>query len=690
MERRRIAAKAAWRGGFVAALAAALVGSAARAQEAGGTPAAAPADSATVSSTAGAATPVATAVTAWHDAAALERTLEELTAGHRELARVTTYGKSRAGRPLWCVELGMIDHPQRDRLPALLVVAGLDGHHLVGTEVVLDHARRLLAGYGNDAAITKLLDEHLVYLLPRANPDGAEAAFAAVKRELRGNLHPTDEDRDGALDEDAPEDLNGDGFITQMRWKDPAGTLIEDPADARLLRAADPLKGERGVWKVGVEGIDRDGDGECGEDGFGDVVPNRNFPQRWQEFDPAAGRVPMDEPESLALGQFLFERPAIALAIVYGVHDNLAVDAKGDGGGDAPSGAGPGGGGGGFRGNRTMPSGLLRDDLAFHTELATRYRATTGVTSKPLLEADDGAFVPFCYFQFGVPTLAIHLWSPPLDVKAPEPAKADTAKPDAAKSDAAKPDSGKPEATTAEGSGAPAGEAASGGAGGGAGAGAGAGAPAASGAAEGGGRRGRGGGGPGGGGPGGGGPGGGSKNDGDELKQLLWNDHAMGGSAFVPWTKVRHPTLGEVEVGGFKPYVRSNPPLAEVGELARKHSDHLAALGGLFAQLRVADVKVENLGGALFRVTATIVNDGWLPTVTSMGERNRRPRPARLDLDLGGAKLLQGQARATWQRIEGYGRREVKWLLQAEAGTEVQLRLWSEKAGDDERVVELK
>ena len=584
MKRRRIAAKAAWRGSVVAALAAGGFGADARAQE----------------SVASQATPV----TEWHDAAALARALAELTDGHRELARVTTYGKSRAGRPLWCVELGMIDHPQRDRLPALLVVAGLDGHHLVGTEVAVDHVRRLLAGYGNDAAITKLLDEHLVYLLPRANPDGAEAAFAAVKRELRGNLRPTDEDRDGALDEDAPEDLNGDGFITQMRWKDPAGTLIEDPVDARLLRAADPLKGERGIWKLGVEGIDRDGDGECGEDGLGDVVPNRNFPQRWQEFDPAAGRVPMDEPESLALGQFLFERPAIALAIVYGVHDNLAVDAKGDGGGEAPSGAGPGGGGG-FRGNRTMPSGLLRDDLAFHAELATRYRATTGVTSKPLLDADDGAFVPFCYFQFGVPTLAIHLWSPPLDVKAPEPAKTEGGKS-------------------------------------------------------------------------------------DDAKHLLWNDHAMSGSAFVPWTTVRHPTFGEVEVGGFKPYVRSNPPLAEVGELARKHSDHLVSLGALFAQLRVGEVKVENLGGDLFRVTATIVNDGWLPTVTSMGERNRRPRPARLDLDLGGAKLLQGQARATWPRIEGYGRREVQWLLQAEAGTEVQLRLWSEKAGDDERVIELK
>jgi len=73
-----------------------------------------------------------------------------------------------------------------------------------------------------------------------------------------------------------------------------------------------------------------------------------------------------------------------------------------------------------------------------------------------------------------------------------------------------------------------------------------------------------------------------------------------------------------------------------------------------------------------------------------MAERNRRPKSARLDLDLGTAKLLQGQVRHTWSRIEGSGgRREVKWLLQADPGTKVVLRVWSEKAGDDERTVEL-
>src|SRR5262249_9207873 len=219
----------------------------------------------------------------------------------------------------------------------------------------------------------------------------------------------------------------------------------------------------------------------------------------------------------------------------------------------------------------------------------------------------------------------------------------------------------------------------------------------------GGGRRGGGRRGPGGGpaGPGGAGgqgeakPGGEPKVDPDEKKLLIWNDQKMGGAAFVPWTKVQHPTLGEVEVGGWKPDVRVNPPLADVAELAKKHTDFVLKLGELFAQLKLTEIQVENLGGGLFRVKTAVVNDGWLPTVTSMGERDRRARPTRLDLDLGPGQnkitLVQGEARHTWTRIEGGGaRREVQWLLSAPNGGDVTLKLWSERAGDDERTVTLR
>jgi hypothetical protein len=620
----------------------------------------------------------------WHDDGALKQAIDALVSGHKELARVGSYGKSLAGRDLLFVELGAIDDPQRARLPALLVVAGLDGQHLVGTEMVLDHLKRLVEGYGGEEkAITKLLDEHVVYLIPRANPDGADAFFHPANgalREVRGNLRPVDDDRDGQLDEDGPEDLNHDGVITMMRWKDPAGTLIEDPSDPRIVRPADPLKGERGVYKLRVEGIDRDGDGEYAEDGPGDVIPDRNFPQRWAEHDPAAGRTPMSEPESRALGQFLYDRPSIALTIVYGLRDNVAVDAKPDQG-EAPPAAGPAG----FRFNRTMPTGIVKDDQPLFAELATRYRETTGVKSKPSIEADDGAFAAFNYIQFGIPTLCVHVWSPPLDVAPPpkpgEPGKEGELKKEGerAKEEGARKEGGEPAAKPPEAQPAPtpAPEPQTPPAGGGGG------------GRRGGGRRG--------GGPGAGGPPTGApapetiKVDPDEKKLLAWNDLRMGGNAFVPWTKVSHPQLGEVEVGGWKPYVKVNPPLEEVADLAKKHSDYLVKVGGLLAQVRLAEQKVESLGDGLFRVSVTIVNEGWLPTVTSMGERDRRAKPTRLELDPGKATLVQGEKRHTWTRIEGGGgRREVKWLLRGAAGTDVKLELWSERAGDDERAVTLR
>ncbi len=626
----------------------------------------------------------------WHDAAAVQRALQEVARAHKDFARAGSYGRSLSGRELGFVELGPVDDPQRTQLPALLIVAGLDGQHLVGTEMALELLKRLSDGYGHEPAITKLLDEHVVYLIPRANPDGAERFFDPIggaRREVRGNLHPVDDDRDGTADEDGPEDLNKDGVITQMRWKDPAGTWIEDKDEPRLLRPADLLKGEHGVYKVRTEGLDRDGDGEWAEDGPGDVVPDRNFPQRWPEHDPTAGRVPMSEPEAAALGQFMWDRPAIALVVVFGLHDHLSVDAKADTTPDA-GGGGAGGGGGGFRSARTMPTGIVKDDLPLWTELARRYREATGVTSKPPLTDDDGSFWSWTYFQLGLPSLCMHVWSPPLDVGAPpkdgEPKKEGEEKKDGeAKKEGGDAAAKAPEAAPAAPPATPPQETPPPG-----------GAPPAGG----GGRRGGGGGGGRRGGAGGGPGGAGDAKpaekptvDPDEKKVLLWNDQKVGGAAFVPWTKVQHPTLGEVEVGGWKPYVRVNPPLPDVAELAKKHVDYVLKLGELFAQVKLTEIKVENLGGGLFRVKTTVVNDGWLPTVTAMGERGRRARPTRLDLDLGKATLVQGELRHTWSRIEGGGaRREVQWLVAAPNGGDVTLKLWSERAGDDERPVPLR
>jgi hypothetical protein len=54
-----------------------------------------------------------------------------------------------------------------------------------------------------------------------------------------------------------PDDLDGDGNITQMRIKDPNGEYKADPKDPRILVRIEP--GEKGEYTLlGSEGIDND------------------------------------------------------------------------------------------------------------------------------------------------------------------------------------------------------------------------------------------------------------------------------------------------------------------------------------------------------------------------------------------------------------------------------------------------
>ena len=296
----------------------------------------------------------------YHDDAALEAALRASVGKDPARGKLGTLGKSLGGKPIWVATLGEGD----DRAKAgILVIAGADGTHLVGTEMALAHVDSLLSRASGDPKVGALLKEHTIYVVPRLNPDGAAALFGSPKRENAANLRPVDEDRDRRTDEDGPDDVDGDGLITMMRIPDPKGDYRIDAKDPRIMVKADRAKGERGTHKLVPEGLDDDGDGSWNEDGPGGVRIDRNFSHNWKEHDRATGTSPMSEPESRALADFLLDHPNIAAVVVYGLHDNVRKAPRGgEAGGDGepveasaptvtPGGGGPGGGGGG-RGGR--------------------------------------------------------------------------------------------------------------------------------------------------------------------------------------------------------------------------------------------------------------------------------------------------------------------------------------------------
>jgi len=78
---------------------------------------------------------------------------------------------------------------------------------------------KIYNGYYNEKGLLKYVfnNYHVYYIIPRMNPDAAEKMFGSIKTGMKTNTNKYDSDNDGRVDEDGPDDLNKDGYITMMR-----------------------------------------------------------------------------------------------------------------------------------------------------------------------------------------------------------------------------------------------------------------------------------------------------------------------------------------------------------------------------------------------------------------------------------------------------------------------------------------
>jgi carboxypeptidase D len=82
-------------------------------------------------------------------------------------------GKSVNGRNLWYMKAGArID--STDGGPRTLLIANMHGDESAGRELMIYLLRDLLAGYGKDERITRILNGSQVFIMPSMNPDGFE------------------------------------------------------------------------------------------------------------------------------------------------------------------------------------------------------------------------------------------------------------------------------------------------------------------------------------------------------------------------------------------------------------------------------------------------------------------------------------------------------------------------------------
>ena len=129
-----------------------------------------------------ATSPLATAdYTRYHSYDQLTAALRDLAKAHPNMTKVVEVAKTREGRSVWAIEIANPAGTPLMERPALMIAANFEGDQLIGSALALYVAEQLLTGYATNATIKQRLDSHAFYIVPRANPDGAEAMFGAVK-----------------------------------------------------------------------------------------------------------------------------------------------------------------------------------------------------------------------------------------------------------------------------------------------------------------------------------------------------------------------------------------------------------------------------------------------------------------------------------------------------------------------------
>jgi hypothetical protein len=554
----------------------------------------------------------------YYDNKSLGRCLVSLAEGNPSLVRVEGIAQSMHKRKVWLVELGKGTKQDRQVRPAILVVAGIEGNDIIGCTIAVTWVEDLIEQNENDAEIAKLLQTTTIYIVPRLNPDAAEHFFADLKLETSKNHKPVDDDHDGLLDEDGPEDLNNDGLITRMRIEDPEGEYILDPNDDRLLMKADHLKSEVGAWRYLREGVDNDHDEQWNEDGPGGVNFNRNFPYNYKFFAEDAGVHQVSEAETRALTDFVIEHPNIGVVVTYGSADNLLK---------TPESAEP-------ASRREPMTKIHQDDAGYFRVMGELYRKTLGL-EKELEDASvPGSFSDWMYYHRGRLSLAAKPWSPAIAVELSKATDKENKDPNEQTEDRERQDSEsepdksekRPDKDAKKDED--------------------------------------------------------KRNEQERKELEWFDENAPEAFVkWQPIEHPDFPGK-RAEVGGYRPFALTNPPAEMIGEIAAKQADFLTKTAQRLPRIGVRKTKCRHLGRSVYEIKIQVENTGFLPTVLEHGRTTREVHPTRLLMELGDESFLSGSRITNLPAIQGSGGMvELRYIVRVPEQQKIDFEVISMLAG---------
>lgn len=581
----------------------------------------------------------------YHTNSEVQQILINVQQSNPSLVKLHTIATSPGGEPITVIEIGN----KKVETPAIFVGANFEGDIPLATEGALGLIKMVIDS-------SKFASDIKWYILPLPNPDASKGFFSSVRYGRKVNDFVINNDVDESVNEDGFEDLNGDGWITRMRVKDLTGIWIASKKNPAIMVQADVKKNERGEYKIYSEGIDNDGDGEYNEDSEGGINVGIAFPHLFPKNSKEAGLWPGQTPEVYGIMKFIYDRPNIAMAYTLG-SSNFCLDPprKGRKGDVNPE-------------SLKIPARFINQ---LGADAARTYTMDEVIELLKRIVPSQLEVTPslvYSYFGLGAAVNpmeddlkfytrlsddykkylkernftietsdplsdkdgSFELWAyyhfgvPSFSMNLFSVSKVKEEK---------KPEK---EVDPAEKS---------------------------------------------------------EKKNSDELSEkdkamLAWSDKEFEGKGFVVWQKYKHPSLGEVEIGGFVPYLESTPKPARIDSLLKVQLPWLIEISKKIPDISLSGEKITDLGAGVYRLEVYVENKGYLPYPIAMGERNKQPAPVIVVLE-GENELLEGLKRTPLGRIGGNQVKKLTWLIKSDKKATINIKLESAVFGSKVKQIKI-
>lgn len=167
-----------------------------------------------------------------------------------------------------------------------------------------------------------------------------------------------------------------------------------------------------------------------------------------------------------------------------------------------------------------------------------------------------------------------------------------------------------------------------------------------------------------------------------ELMSKITAMHAAKGRSIAqPWRKVKHPQLGEVEIGGrdFHDAYFMDPD--DMLELLPKVAEYFLKVSKQVPILEFTNASCDAMGGGIYRIRASIINNGQLSTRVLYGPSSYHANKDRIEFKLeGAAEILSNNISPSLRSLEPTDTTSVEWFVRANAGDTITIKANCPKA----------